>query len=244
MLLTVIDNIWDFFVQLTSNGLTTDLLFYVSIGFVVFMVLFFMLKSRYAYEGRLLRSLEKINRWLYVHQQIEESNLVEFNQLIKKTPKLLRYHWQQYMLYREHEPSHYMSVYNCIEKPLHTSSYSANIKNYIGICIATMVVVYLLSLVNYATQSLSVASLAIPLIAPCIILILSVIFLILLRAMQNFNLSSLYQNFHLFNRYIDKASTTIPKYVDFEILFTRKEIRGGIPVLNEYLEKRARQEAE
>ena len=62
--------------------------------------------------------------------------------------------------------------------------------------------------------------------------------------MQNFNLASLYQNFHLFNRYIDKASSTIPKYVDFEILFTRKEIQGGIPVLNEYLEKRARQEAE
>ena len=208
------------------------------------MVLFFMIKSRYAYEGRLERSLEKLNRWLFVHQQIDESNLVEFNNMIKKTPRLLRYHWQQYMLYREHEPSFYMSMYNCIEKPLHTSSYNSNIKNFIGICGATMLVTFVLSLLGYGNSPLTIESFANSLITPLIIMVLSVLFLILLRSMQNFNLSSLYQNFHLFNRYIDKASATIPKYVDFEILFTRKEIRGGIPVLNEYLEKRARQEAE
>ena len=35
-----------------------------------------------------------------------------------------------------------------------------------------------------------------------------------------------------------------PKYVDFEILFTKQEINDGIPILGEYLEKRARQEQE
>ncbi len=244
MLLGVIENISDFIYQITTNGLTSDLIFYIGLGFIIFMVLFFMIKSRYAYEGRLERSLEKINRWLFVHQQIDESNLVEFNNMIKKTPRLLRYHWQQYMLYREHEPSFYMSMYNCIEKPLHTSSYNSNIKNFIGICGATMLVTFVLSLLSYGNSPLTIESFANSLITPLVIMILSVLFLILLRSMQNFNLSSLYQNFHLFNRYIDKASTTIPKYVDFEILFTRKEIRGGIPVLNEYLEKRARQEAE
>ncbi len=244
MLLGVIENISDFIYQITTNGLTSDLIFYIGLGFIIFMVLFFMIKSRYAYEGRLERSLEKLNRWLFVHQQIDESNLVEFNNMIKKTPRLLRYHWQQYMLYREHEPSFYMSMYNCIEKPLHTSSYNSNIKNFIGICGATMLVTFVLSLLGYGNSPLTIESFANSLITPLIIMVLSVLFLILLRSMQNFNLSSLYQNFHLFNRYIDKASATIPKYVDFEILFTRKEIRGGIPVLNEYLEKRARQEAE
>ncbi len=244
MLLGVIENISDFIYQITTNGLTSDLIFYIGLGFIIFMVLFFMIKSRYAYEGRLERSLEKLNRWLFVHQQIDESNLVEFNNMIKKTPRLLRYHWQQYMLYREHEPSFYMSMYNCIEKPLHTSSYNSNIKNFIGICGATMLVTFVLSLLSYGSSPLTIESFANSLITPLIIMVLSVLFLILLRSMQNFNLSSLYQNFHLFNRYIDKASATIPKYVDFEILFTRKEIRGGIPVLNEYLEKRARQEAE
>ena len=244
MLLGVIDNIWDFFLKLTQNGLTKDLLFYISLGFIMFMVIYFMIKSRYAYEGRLNRSLEKLNRWLYNHAQIDENNLVEFNRLMKTSPKLLRYHWQQYMLYREQAPSYYMSMYNCIEKPLHTSSYTANIKNYMGICGATMLVTFLLTLLNYGKTALTVEAIAISLIAPAIIMIFSVVFVMMLRTTQNFTLSSLYQNFHLFDRYIDKASTTIPKYVDFEVLFTRKEIKGGIPVLNEYLEKRARQEAE
>ena len=244
MLLSIIENISGFIYRITTNGLSSDLIFYLGVGFTVFMVLFFMIKSRYAYEGRLERALENINRWLYTHQQIDESNLVEFNKLIKKAPRLLRYHWQQFMLYREHEPSNYMSVYNCIEKPLHTSSFKSNIKNFIGICCATMLTTFALSLLSYGSVTFTVETFANSLITPVVILIVAVIFLILLRAMQNFNLSSLYQNFHLFNRYVDKASTTIPKYVDFEILFTRKEIRGGIPVLNEYLEKRARQEAE
>ena len=76
MLLGVIDNIWDFFLKLTQNGLTKDLLFYISLGFIMFMVIYFMIKSRYAYEGRLNRSLEKLNRWLYNHEQIDENNLV------------------------------------------------------------------------------------------------------------------------------------------------------------------------
>ena len=244
MLLSVIENISDFIYQITTNGLSTDLIFYISLGFTIFMVLYFMIKSRYAYEGRLESSLEKINRWLFVHQQIDESNLVEFNRMIKHTPRLLRYHWQQYMLYREHEPSYYMSMYNCIEKPLHTSSYTANIKNFVGISLAVMFLSFVLSLLSYGSSPLTIESFASSLITPAIVLLFSVIALILLRSMQNFNLASLYQNFHLFNRYIDKASSTIPKYVDFEILFTRKEIQGGIPVLNEYLEKRARQEAE
>ncbi len=244
MLLAIIDNISSFIYRLTTNGLTSDLIFYLSVGFIGLFIVFFLFKSRYAYEGRLERALENINRWLYRNQQIDESNLVEFNRLIKRAPRLLRYHWQQYMLYREHEPSYYMSMYNCIEKPLHTSSYTSNIKNFIGISALTMFTSFVVSLLSYGSVTFTVETFANSLLIPVIILVISVIFLVLLRAMQNFSLASLYQNFHLFNRYVDKASTTIPKYVDFEILFTRKEIRGGIPVLNEYLEKRARQEVE
>ena len=64
------------------------------------------------------------------------------------------------------------------------------------------------------------------------------------NARQSANLSDLYQTFHIFQRLIDKAVTTMPEYVDFEVLFTKKEIAKGIPALNEYLEKRARQEQE
>ena len=61
----------------------------------------------------------------------------------------------------------------------------------------------------------------------------------LLRARQDRNLSKFYLYFHYFGRKMDKAVTTMPDYVDFEVLFTKKEIKRGIPVLNEYLEKRA-----
>ena len=244
MLLSVISGIWEFFLKLTTGSLNEDLILFISVGVVAFLVLFYMVKTRFAYEGRLVRALEKINRWLYTHQQIDQTNLVQFNNLIKTSPKLLRYHWQQFMLYREKEPSHYMSVFNCIEKPLKTSSYTSNIKTFTSVSIAMMLVSFLLTLISFGTTNLTVESIVISLIAPAIIMVLMVLFVILLRTMQNFTLASLYQNFHLFNRYVDKASATIPKYVDFEILFTRKEIRGGIPVLNEYLEKRDRQEAE
>ncbi len=244
MLLNVINDVTNFLYRLIQDNLNADLIFYLALGFTALMMIIFMLKSRFAYEGRLERSLEKLNRWLYTHQQIDESNLVEFNNLVKKTPKLLRYHWQQYMLYREHEPSYYLSMYNLIEKPLHTSGYVSNIKNFMGISVVTMLVSFLLTFLSYSSGTLNINAIINSLISPLAVLLISVIFLIFLRASQNFTLSSLYQNLHIFNRYVDKASTTIPKYVDFEILFTRKEIRRGIPVLNEYLEKRARQEAE
>ena len=251
MLLNVVETIWSFLKQIINNGLTPDVTFFIGLGFVALMVIFFIIKTHYSYESKLERHLEKINRWLYVHQNINENNLIEFNNLMRKAPKLLRYHWQQYILYREEAPSHYMSVYNCIEKPLHTSSYTANIKNFTMITVVSAIVVFAMSLLNYvgngglaSGSSLSVSNITLALIAPIIMLIIGTIFVMVLRMMQNLDLASLYQNFHLFNRSIDKAVTTIPKYIDFEVLFTKKEIENGIPILGEYLEKRARQEAE
>lgn len=228
----------------STVGLTLDMIFYLGIGFEVLMIIFFLIKSRFAYEGRLGRQLDKLNKWLYYNQNIGSNNLIAFNQKMKKSPKTLRYYWQQYMLYREHSPSYYMSTYNCIEKPLHTSSYNANIKNLQAINWATIIVTFVLGIAADLSTTNILSTVCTALIVPMIVCILNAIFLMILRSMQNYNLSSLYQNFHLFQRYIDKATTTLPEYVDFEVLFTQKEIKQGIPVLNEYLEKRARQEQE
>ena len=38
---------------------------------------------------------------------------------------------------------------------------------------------------------------------------------------------------------MDKATKTLPDYVDYEILFDKQEIKKGIPVLYQYLQKRA-----
>jgi hypothetical protein len=75
-----------------------------------------------------MRAVDKLNAYLYHVQYIDDSNLIEFNNRMKRVPKTLRYHWQQYMLYREKSPSFYMSVENCVDRPIKSSAFSANIK--------------------------------------------------------------------------------------------------------------------
>ena len=241
----IVETITNFFQQLVDSGyLTLDYIFYVSIALELILIVFFLVKSTYSYELRLDRTLDGLNRWLYYNQYIDESNLIEFNQRIKKAPKLLRYHWQQFMLYRDSEPSKYMSEYNCIEKPLHTSSFKSNIKNLASICYTLSITTFVLNLASFASVGQTNIGYVLlnSLLTPISLLLFSTFFTILLRSWQNANLSGLYQNFHLFTRYIDKGCTTLPEYIDFEVLFTKEEIKKGIPVLNEYLEKRARQE--
>ena len=241
----IVETITGYLQNLTQQGyLTLDYIFYIGLGIQLVLVIFFLIKSSFSYELRLDRTLDKLNKWLYYNQYIDENNLIAFNKRMKKAPKLLKYHWQQYMLYRENDPSHYMSNYNCIDKPLHTSSFTSNIKNLMSICWCLSILTFGLSLTTYALGGQTNIGFVLlnALLTPLSIILLSTFFSILLRSWQNSNLAGLYQNFHLFNRYIDKACTTLPEYIDFEILFTKDEIRRGIPVLNEYLEKRARQE--
>lgn len=247
MILGIVQTIWNAFLELVSSTLSIDLIFYIGVGFLLLMALFFFIRIRTSYEYKLDKTADRLSDWLFKHQTLTEQNLVEFNNIIKekKSPKILRKHWQQFMLYRDKAPSEYMSTYNCIDKPLKTSSFTSSIKNFSMIYKITAFVTFFMSmfcfagrtegLVNYITQSL---------VSSLVILFIGVILTLALRAMQNYNIATLYQTFNLFQRYIDKASTTIPKYVDFEILFTKKEIREGIPILGEYLEKRARQEQE
>ena len=247
MFLDTVQTIWNFIQNLVSSILTVDRIFYIGVGFALLMIIFFFIKSSLSYEVKLSRTVDRLNDWLGKNRNITASNLIEFNNLIKdrRSPKILRKHWQQYMLYRDKLPSEYMSAYNCIDKPSKTSSFSANIKNFNTIILITVVITFFLDMVYYAGKSDTViASISLSLLTPVTILFIGVIASIILRLMQNYNLASLYQTFHLFNRGIDNASVTIPKYVDFEVLFTQKEIKEGIPVLGEYLEKRARQEQE
>lgn len=249
MNLGIVQTIWNAFSDLVTSIVDINVIFYIGVGFLLLMSIFFFIRVRTSYEYKLEKASDKLNEWLFRHQNITENNLVEFNNIMKEknTPKILRKYWQQYMLYRDKAPSEYMSTYNCIDKPLKTSSFTSNIKNFTMIYIVTAFVTFFLSmfsftsstkvdtLITYITQSM---------VASVIILFIGVVLTLALRAMQNYNIATLYQTFNVFNRYIDKASTTIPKYVDFEILFTKQEIKDGIPLLGEYLEKRARQEQE
>ena len=225
-----------------------DILFYVFVGLELLFVIYFLVKSHFAYQFRLIRVIDKINIYLLNNSYINENNLIEFNKKMKKVPKTLRYHWQQYMLYREQSPSFYMSSNNVIEKPLRSSSVKYNIKTMKALTIIFTTLSILLSAAVLGlsqTQSSFIAPVIFRLaIIPSVIIFIGSIYGIYQNARQSANLSDLYQTFHIFQRLIDKAVTTMPEYVDFEVLFTKKEIAKGIPALNEYLEKRARQEQE
>lgn len=225
-----------------------DILFYVFVGLELLFVIYFLVKSHFAYQFRLIRAIDKINIYLLNNSYINENNLIEFNKKMKKVPKTLRYHWQQYMLYREQSPSFYMSSNNVIEKPLRSSSVKYNIKTMKALTIIFTTLSILLSAAVLGlsqSQSSFIAPVIFRLaIIPSVVIFIGSIYGIYQNARQSANLSDLYQTFHIFQRLIDKAVTTMPEYVDFEVLFTKKEIAKGIPALNEYLEKRARQEQE
>ena len=122
MLGDIVNSILNFFVTMT-NLITLDLLFIIALGLEVVLVIFFLVKSSFSYEAALNRSLDKLNYWLFEKKVVTEDNIKDLNMLFKtKAPKRLCYYWQQYILFREGNPSTYLSTENFVEKPLKTSS--------------------------------------------------------------------------------------------------------------------------
>lgn len=234
-----------FFVSLTSS-ISYNLIFYISLGVEVFFIFLFAILSRFSYESRMRRALDKLNRWLFKHKNLDKENIKEFNSMVKKAPKRLNVNWQQYILYREKEPSAYMSVENIIEKPLRTSSFAANIKNltWLSVVWAIFSFVVGLSSQNFGGTIIDATMIIIAMVAPILIAILCTVAVMILRARKNVNLDELYQNLHIFDRFVDNACVDLPPYIDYSLLFTAQEIDKGIPALREYLESRARKEKE
>ncbi len=227
------------------DSISLEYLLYIFIGIEVLTILVFAFIIHNVYELKLMRSVDKLNAYLYSVQYIDEKNLIEFNNMMKRVPKTLRYHWQQYMLYREKSPSHYMSIENCIDRPIKASAFSSNIRiiKIIGILYAILSFIFCCGWAS-GLSSLSTNYFVTISMIPLVVLFINYIFVIALNALRASNTRDLYQTFHIFNRFIDKGVSTLPEYVDFEVLFTRKEIKRGIPVLNEYIEKRQIQEQE
>lgn len=221
-----------------------DIILFVGIAFEVLFAIFYIIKSRFSYEVRVVKNLLKLNNWLNKNRLIDQTNLIEFNNMMKRTPKHLRYYWHEYMLNREKEPSYYMSTYNLVEKPLKSSSYHSNLKNFKITSIVMAGLLFLFSVLKISTVEVTFGTVGLCIITPVLMLLIYSILSVVMRANQNVFVNSLFQYVHYFGRFLDRAVTTMPDYVDFEVLFTHREIKKGIPVLNEYLEKRARQEQE
>ena len=231
------------------NYVTTEAgIFYWSIGVLALMIIAFvvlLILTRKSYEVTLLSCVEKLNRYFLTKPFINEENLVEFNLKMKKVPKVLRTHWQMYMLNREDSPSAYINVDSCIEKPLKTSSIEKNIKNFTTFTILLVALTLLFGFGAIGSSSLATTEVIFQsLIVPSIIIFFYTMFTLIMNAWKNAIYFDLYDTFPLFERNLNKAVSTLPPYVDYEILFTKKEIKDGIPVLQQYLEKRALLEQE
>ena len=245
MLLDAFSSVVDFIVQVGSYlGLSWIAVAGLSIMLVAFIISF--LCTQFSIELRTTRAIEKLNLYLESNPFINDENLVEFNKLMKKIPSPMRVQWQQFMVNRDKKPSEFFSEENCIEKPFKVSSY----KNHVGavrtclICVS--ILAFVLScgaLINVGATNLATV-LVESLLLSLALYFVGELYILFLKVRRNSSISDLYYNFANFQKYIDRAVTTLPDYVDYEILFTRKEIVSGIPVLQEYLQQRALYEQE
>lgn len=246
--LTVFKNLGTF-----AGGLSDGLQIISLVSLVLFVVCvgICLMAIRRTYESKLLKSVSGFNRYFKKNPYVNEDNLVEVNSKFKQVPKTLRNSWHEYMLNRDRQPSDYINSVTCIDQPTRSSAYK-NISNtvlFISIMIAVLTLFANL-VCNYALtvgldnsqvqQTMTFDDGVFPcLIMPLIYLFVGAFIVTVLKLMESSRYADLYFEFHEFERYLDKACSTMPSFVDYEVLFTPKEIREAIPVLQEYLEKRA-----
>ncbi|MBE5758290.1 MAG: hypothetical protein E7345_05170 [Clostridiales bacterium] len=225
--------------------------------FIAGVAICILLISR-TYESKLLKCVTGFNKYFKKHPFINEDNLVEVNNKFKRVPKTLRYSWQEYMLNRDRQPSEYINSTSCIDQPTRSSSYKTitNIVLYITIMVSVLAFIGNFACVYPNTITTSsdavigtegyAGSVLMNLfqisLFPLIYLFVGLFVVAFLRLMESSRYADLYYEFHEFERYLNKACSTMPTFVEYEVLFTPKEIREAIPVLQEYLEKRALQE--
>lgn len=252
---TLFDSIMNVFQ--TIGGFTTSLstnlqyVFFISLAILVVGIVICCVFISRTYESRLLRSVSGFNRYFKKNPFINEDNLVEVNNRFKQVPKTLRYSWQEYMLNRDRQPSEYINSVTCIDQPTRSSSYKtiSNVVMFITIMVATLTMLFNLACV-FSAPSLSEAKEAVDtftgffqvLLFPLLYIFIGLFITAVLKVMESSRYADLYYEFHEFERYLNKACSTMPSFVDYEVLFTPKEIKEAIPVLQEYLEKRALQE--
>lgn len=238
-----IDTVANFFKQMGIK-IGLEMYLYVFGGLLLAGIIVAIVLVRFSYEVKTLRSVEKLNEYFKKQPFIDENNLVEFNNKIKKAPQAIRVNWQQYMLNREEGPSKYINIDSCVEKPLRTSSIDKQLKN-IRIFTYCLVALSILLTAFTIPSTLGIGvTIGYIAIIPAVLILIHTIFSLILLSWKNAAQADLYQNFHNFQRNLNKSVSTLPAYVDYEILFTAKEIKKNSPLLQEYIEKRALMEQE
>lgn len=226
-----------------SVKLSLEYIFYGSIGLVALILVIALLRVGATYEAKLIKRVRKLNAYLSKKQYIDDNNLVEFNDKMKQLPKTARHYWQEYMLYRD-RPSKYLNCDSCIDIPTRVSSYKSAIKVTRIFVTIVAALSFILCLGNYYSLTGYSAYLVFfqALLVPILIYAVGMLVVAFLSARHTAVMSDLYHEFQQFEKNLDIACKTLPEVIDYEILFTKKEIKENIPALQEYLEKSAEQE--
>ncbi len=232
------------FMKEIARVVSWEYLLYGGVALTLFVILLTYIRIRNTYEMKLLQSVNKMNKYFAKNPYINEDNIVEVNEKFKRVPHSFRYAWQQFMLNRDKLPSDYINSVTCLDQPLKASAHS----NSATVCQIFTTIIAGLALfiglaINYTFPVGDVFEGLFKIcVTPAIILLVGSLFVAFLRARFTAITTDVYREFHLFESHINKACTTMPQYIDYEVLFTKKEIKDGIPALQEYLEKRALQE--
>jgi hypothetical protein len=230
-----------------SSKIGLDWIVVAGLALVMLTIIISFIATEFSIEVKTAKAINSINKYLELNPFINEENLVEFNKLMKSIPAPLRVQWQQYMVNRDKKPSEFFTEHNCIDKPFKASGYMSQIVavRAFTICIAVLSSVFSLAyFANVYATDFSYAYILTSLLFAGVDVMIGEIYLLFLKSRRNSNISDVYFTFNNMQKYLDRAVTTLPEYVDYEILFTRKEITAGIPVLQEYLQQRATFEQE
>lgn len=241
-------NVGQFLVEkLTTGTQPTDLLLWIVLGSFVIYIIATVLRTNHSYEARLFKAVDDLNLYFYRNPVINDENLVPFNNKMKQVPKAMRIQWQLFMLNRDKPVSEYLSLENCIERPLKSTSYKNSVKTISWIFNIFIGLLFVVSFAGIVFNSVSTDlgyALYYSIVMPFLVYALKTIFLIFIHIRYNSIVADLYNNFNVFQRGIDKATASLPDYIDYEVLFTRKEIKSSIPILQDYIERRERLEKE
>lgn len=215
------------------------------LSLLLILIVYRTIRNRFTTESLTYRAITKINDYLARNPFITEDNLVEFNRIMMNSPKTIRFQWQRYIVDREKKPSDFLSEENVITRPIRTNSYKQGLKSFIysTICIAvtSMILLFGSHIVSIETKP---ATMLLSLITPGFILLIGFIYSLFSNILYNAIMSDLYYSYTNFEKNIDRAVLNMPVAIDYEIIFTPKEIQNGIPALQEFLEQRALYEEE
>ena len=243
-----IDDIFNFFSS-SLRGIDYDVIFGIGVGLLAVFFIIGFFRALFCYESKTLRGLYKINKYLLQNPAINESNLVAFHNLIKKMPSKIRDRWQLYVLERDGLPSRYLTTEYCIRRPLANSVLVSVKKQVMYAAIVVAVVTFVLGLgyaLAHAQAIVNISSISdifiYSLTTPAIVIMLAVLFVMAVQLRINVVNNKIYEVFNTFVRNVNRAVATMPDSIDYEVLFTQKEIDEGIPILREYLEKKALEE--